>query len=442
MNKLVIAQIEKFSHDARGIARVNGKTTFIDGALPLETVAFEYTRKKKDYDDGRVISVIEASPDRTEPHCPHYDLCGGCSLQHVKPETQIHVKQQQLLDLLTRVHRVQPLVILPPLVGDYWHYRHKARLSVRFVEKKQSVMVGFREKKNPRYITPITECSVLSAKLKLILPALSALIESLDAKLQIPQIEIAVGDVELALIFRHMSDLSVADQAYLRDFAKTHAIRLFLQSGGLDTVKLFYPEDGIEFLTYSLPDQQVTFQFHPTDFTQVNAALNRKMVNQALKLLDLQSDDIVLDLFCGLGNFSLPLARFCGLVIGVEGSEQMVHRARMNAQLNQITNTQFECMNLDDDQALSAIQSYQVNKILIDPPRTGALAFVKKIHHLAPTHLVYVSCDPATLARDSAVLVHEQGYKLVSVGVMDMFPQTTHVESIALFQKNKGLNNG
>jgi 23S rRNA (uracil1939-C5)-methyltransferase len=433
----VIGTIEKLSHDARGIARIDGKITFIEGVLPDEVVTFEYIRKKKDFDEGRLLSLLEPSIDRATPRCPHYTDCGGCSLQHVKESTQIDIKQTQLMDLFKRVSHVLPEYILPPLSGDHWHYRHKARLSVRYVEKKQRVLVGFREKKNPRYVAEINQCCILSSQFEPLLRKLPQFIQTMDARRSIAQIEVAVGDDSVALIFRHMEPLSSEDEVKLSEFGKQFSIRIFLQSGGPDTVTLFYPAGGTEFLTYTLPLQQMTYQFHPTDFTQINPSLNRLMVTKALELLELSPNDIVLDLFCGLGNFSLPIASLCHYVLGIEGSNQMVERAEMNARLNHITNVGFQCANLDDEMVFERLKSLNVNKILIDPPRAGALAFVNQIHLLNPECVLYISCDPATLARDAAILVHEKGYTLSAAGVMDMFSHTAHVESMALFQKRK-----
>jgi len=437
MKKHIQATIEKLSHDARGIARIAGKVTFIEGTLPGELVTFEYIRKKKDFDEGRLVSIIEPSKDRVTPRCPHYTYCGGCALQHVNEPTQINIKQTQLMDLFKRVSHVLPAEILPPLSGDHWHYRHKARLSVRYVEKNQKVFVGFREKKNPRLIAEINQCFILSRKFEPLLRELSPFILSMDAKRSIAQIEVAVGEDSVALIFRHMEPLSLKDENALSEFGRLFSIRIFLQSGGPDTVCLFYPAQASEFLTYTLAQQQMLYQFHPTDFTQINPTLNRLMVTKALELLELSPHDVVLDLFCGLGNFSLPVASLCHHVLGVEGSKQMVLRAEMNARLNQITNVSFQCANLEDETVFEAFKSVNANKILIDPPRAGALAFVNQIHLLNPEYLLYISCEPATLARDTQILVHEKGYSLTAAGIMDMFSHTAHVESIALFQKRK-----
>ena len=429
------ARIEKFSHDGRGIARIEGKTTFIQQALPGETVTFQYTRQKRDFDEGRLLSVLEASPSRIEPRCPHYMLCGGCSLQHLDGAEQIHQKQMLLMDLLTRIGRVEPERILPPLASNLWHYRNKARLSVRYVEKKQAVLVGFREKNNPRYITEIEQCPVLNERVDAEIMTLRNMLASFEEPHAIAQIEVAAGDNDIALIFRNLSTLCANDEEQLKLFAEATGFRIFLQPGGPDSVFLFYPQMTNEFLTYQLPEQRILFQFHPTDFTQVNSGLNRLMVEHALDLLALKPDDVVLDLFCGLGNFSLPIARHCAKVVGIEGSERMVLRAQMNAETNQMHNTTFLCANLEEESALVSVKPYRFSKVLLDPPRTGALEVVKQIGKLKLDRIVYVSCNPATLARDADVLVNQQGFKLIAAGVMDMFPHTAHVESIALFER-------
>ncbi|KTD36357.1 23S rRNA 5-methyluridine methyltransferase [Legionella nautarum] len=434
------AEIEKFSHDGRGIARVDGKTTFIQGALPGEQVSFQYTRMKSDFDEGKLVSITAASSTRVEPRCPHYNLCGGCSLQHLNEEAQVHEKQALLLDLLQRIGHCEPETILAPLTSDHWNYRNKARLSARYVEKKQTVLVGFREKNNPRFITEINQCPVLNAEIDQQIVNLRELINSLDDPQIIAQVEVAAGDEEIALIFRNLKPLSANDEEKFRHFGRESKFRLFLQPGGVNTVSLFYPEDGQAFLSYALPDEGVHFQFHPTDFTQVNAGLNRLMVARALELMALTEEDVVLDLFCGLGNFSLPLAKHCAKLIGVEGSDTMVSRAKMNAELNNLTNTEFFCADLEQINALSALFKQQFTKLLIDPPRSGALEIVKQIDKINPQRLVYVSCNPATLARDSDILVNHKGYRLKAVGVMDMFPHTAHVEAIALFEKGCTVN--
>lgn len=429
------AEIEKFSHDGRGIARIDGKTTFIQGALPGEQVSFQYLSKKKDFDEGKVVSILSPSSSRAEPRCSHYSLCGGCSLQHLDEQTQILEKQALLLDLLQRTGHCQPESILAPLKSDSWNYRNKARLSARYVIKKQAALVGFREKNNPRYITEISECPILNKRVDAQIGSLRTLIESFDDPSIIAQVEVAAGDEDVALIFRNLNPLSLTDEQILREYGKKTNFRLFLQPGGANSVTLFYPDNATEFLTYALPKENISFQFHPTDFTQVNAGLNQLMVALALELMDLKADDVVLDLFCGLGNFSLPLAKHCAKVIGVEGSNTMVARATMNAQANAISNAEFFCADLEQPEALAAITNQQFTKLLIDPPRCGAFEIVKKIESLNPQRIVYVSCNPATLARDADILVNQKKYSLKAAGVMDMFPHTAHVESIALFER-------
>lgn len=427
------ALIEKFSHDGRGIARIDGKTTFIQGALPGETVEFQYTQIKSVFDEGRVLTVHSASEQRVEPRCPHYQMCGGCSMQHLDEHAQIHEKELQLLDLLNRTGHCQPEKVLEPLADKSWNYRNKARLSVRYVRKKNSVLIGFRERNNPRFITEINQCAILNEKIDRQLPNLRLLVESFDDPDTIAQIEVAAGDVEVALIFRNMNPLTPADEALLRAFGEQSGFRIYLQPGSPDSVALFYPETAPQFLTYEV--DSVQFSFHPTDFTQVNAGLNQLMIARAMELMDLQPDDRVLDLFCGLGNFSLPMARRCAQVVGIEGSDTMVKRATMNAELNQISNTEFFCANLEDINSIDAVLSYKFTKLLIDPPRSGAFEIVNQIEKLNPERIVYVSCNPATLARDADILVNLKGYRLISAGVMDMFPHTAHVESIALFER-------
>lgn len=428
-------EVTAISHDGKGIARINGKATFIQGALPGDVIEFKYTSIKKDFDEGLLLSVLESSPLRVEPQCKNYQICGGCSLQHMDEEKQIAFKHDQLLDLLARYGHTTPEAILPPLASVRWHYRNKARLSVRYVDKKNSAMVGFRERNSPRYIADILGCPVLNERLDKDIAALRQLINSMENKQCIAQIEVAAGDTEIALIFRNLSSLTRHDEQVIRSFGQDYQYKIFLQPGGPETVYCFYPEGASEYLTYQLPDYGITFNFHPTDFTQVNASLNRSMVHLAIQLMELKSTDKVLDLFCGLGNFSLPMAKFCSEVIGIEGSKTMVDRATMNAKLNQISNARFYTANLDDANEVNKVVQQSFNKVLIDPPRSGALELVKQIDVLSPERIVYVSCNPVTLARDTDILVNQKGYRLLKAGVMDMFPHTAHVESIALFEK-------
>ncbi|HAU0049837.1 TPA: 23S rRNA (uracil(1939)-C(5))-methyltransferase RlmD, partial [Legionella pneumophila] len=355
--------------------------------------------------------------------------------QHMSAEEQIRFKQSHLLDLLSRYGHTEPQSMLSPLTSHHWNYRNKARLSTRFVEKKQSTMVGFRERNNPRFITEINQCPILNSKIDTDIVHLRKLIDTMEDKQCIAQIEVAAGDNEVALIFRNLTPLTEQDELKIRKFAEQFQYKVFLQPGGLDSVFCFYPSDAHAYLSYELPDYQITFQFHPNDFTQVNAELNRKMVTQAIQLMELKNSDIVLDLFCGLGNFSLPMAKHCSRVIGVEGNKNMVERAYMNAKSNHITNVDFYAANLDDVMEVRNLVNTSFSKVLIDPPRSGALEIVKQIDSIDPERIVYVSCNPITLARDTDILVNQKGYVLITAGVMDMFPHTAHVESIALFQK-------
>lgn len=433
LKKPLFTRIERLSHDGRGLARPEGKATFIEGALPEESVAYEILKRKADFDEARVLSIQDPSKNRVSPPCAHYGLCGGCSLQHLDPYVQLDEKQALFLDILSRIGHVQPEFIEPPLRATHWHYRSKARLSVRYIEKKQSLYLGFREKHQPRYITPVDHCWVLNRSVSDQLPKLRELMASFENPRAIAQIEVAVGD-EVALIFRNLLDLTAADKLKLIEFSQATGFRLFLQPEGIESIYLFYPDDGKNWLFYDLPNYNLRLKFHPTDFTQVNLELNQLMVDRALDLLDLHQDDRVLDLFCGLGNFSLAMARFAQEVTGIEGSAEMVSRATMNARENGLDHAHFYHADLDKADAMTILNSQVYNKLLLDPPRSGALAVVENIAQINPARIVYVSCNPATFARDAAVLV-AQSYRLVSVAVMDMFPHTAHLESIALFEK-------
>lgn len=434
--EVIQASVDNFSHDCRGIARINGKTTFIQGVLPKEEVKFQYQSIRKDYDEGKLVKLIKPSDDRVAPLCLHFDQCGGCSLQHMGAQAQIKAKQNILLDLLSRMARVEPEQVLPPLAEHPWNYRNKARLSVRYVEKKQSTLMGFRERYSPRFITEITQCPVLHAKVDKDIIRLRQLLDGLEGKKAIAQVEVAAGDNdEVALIFRHMEPLSLQDQDKICQFAADASYKIFLQPGDESSVHCIFAADNCSFLSYELPQFNLTLQFYPSDFTQVNAAVNRLMVDQAVRLMGPQPDDRILDLFCGLGNFSLPLAQGCAKVIGIEGGQSMVERARMNAKHNGVENTEFYVANLDDPKEVEKALKRSFNKLLIDPPRSGAWEVVKAIGKASPKKIVYVSCNPVTLARDVDVLVNQQGYRLMAAGIIDMFPHTAHVESMALFVK-------
>ncbi|MEE2731282.1 MAG: 23S rRNA (uracil(1939)-C(5))-methyltransferase RlmD [Pseudomonadota bacterium] len=427
----VTIDITALSHDGRGIGRIEGKTTFVDSALPGETVRFVYTQKRGKFDEGRAVDVLQASPDRVAPRCAQADICGGCSLQHMSPQAQIEMKQGVLLEQLQHFGALQPQEVLPPMIGPIYGYRRKARLGVKFVIKKEAVLVGFREKRNS-FLAQIDQCHVLAEEVGLRFPELKALIMSLDAKNSLPQIEVAKGDDGVALIVRHLEPLREQDQQRLQAFCEQHALQLYLQPGGNHTVHKVWPQ-GEERLHYRLPQFDLEMKFHPTDFTQVNQEINQDMIARALEFMDVQPDERILDLFCGLGNFTLPLATRAAQVVGVEGDDAMVVRGRENAAHNGLDNVAFYGADLTqpfDDQPWG---QGGFDKILIDPPRSGALEIVSKMTVFKPRRIVYVSCNPATLARDAGEL-KKQGYKLLKAGVMDMFPHTTHVESIAVFE--------
>lgn len=427
------AVIDNLSHDGLGVARIEGKATFIHGALIGESVDFMYTEKKGQYDKGVCLTVKDPSPLRVKPKCKHYDVCGGCALQHLHIDEQIRVKERELVTHLKHIARIDIKETLPPLRSNSWGYRHKARLSVRYVEKKEKVLVGFRERLSGRLIADIDRCEILHASIGLSIDALKEMIRSMSVYKHIAQIEVAVGEQQSALILRHLEPLTEDDKTLLRVFALKHNVSWYLQPAGPSSVHSL--DKDVPLLHYQLPDWSLNFRFKPTDFTQVNPDMNIKMVRQALNLLDLNAEDNVLDLFCGLGNFSLPIATQVNCVVGVEGSQEMVLRASMNAMDNRITNAEFHHADLFKDSLNYDWSNKSYDKILLDPPRAGALALCQQIERFNAKRIVYVSCSPQTLARDAGVLVHEKGYDLMNAGVMDMFPHTSHVESIALFEK-------
>jgi len=430
-------QIEGQSHDGRGIARQDGKTIFVDAALPGETVICQYTARNRNFDEAKTLEVIKASDLRVEAKCTYFGLCGGCSLQHMSSGAQMELKQSTLLEQLAHFGGIDNAEVVRPLLAEQWHYRRKARLAVRFVPKKGKVLVGFREKRN-HFVANIDYCDILDVKVASLIEPLSELIGQCNAKDQIPQIEVAVGDEAVALVFRHLVSLCDEDMQKLLRFCEEKQAHFYLQSGGPDTVIKVWPEDSDQRLYYHLTEQQLRFGFHPMDFTQVNAGINVSMIQRALDWLDLKSSDRVLDLFCGIGNFTLPIARHCKQVVGVEASDTMVARAQENTNLNGLKNVEFYAVDLYQDfdalDKLQEVTDLAFDKILLDPPRSGALEVVEKIAKFAAKRLVYVSCNPATLARDAGIL-KQQGYALIKTGVMDMFPHTTHVESIALFER-------
>jgi 23S rRNA (uracil1939-C5)-methyltransferase len=398
---------------------------FVAGALPGERAAVQIMTGGKRFDLGRANRLLVESPGRRAPRCPHFGICGGCATQHADLATQMAAKQDGLIQNLARIGKVEPGRVLPMIEGEEWGYRHRARLSVRRVDKK-GVMVGFRERSST-YVTDMHQCPVLPERMSALIDPLRALIEQLSVHSRLPQVEIAIADNAAALVFRHLLPLTEEDHALLRAFAREHAIHLWLQPGWPDSVHPFEPAQSE--LYYELPDFEVRLHFRPTDFTQVNHVVNRLLVARAIELLDPHPGERIADLFCGLGNFSLPIARRGAQVIGFEGSRELVERARQNAATNGLVG-QFEVMDLF---APNLAPYGPFDKMLIDPPRQGAIEIVKS--PLAVQRIVYVSCDTATLARDAGVLVHTQGYRLVAAGVVNMFPHTAHVESITLFEK-------
>jgi 23S rRNA (uracil1939-C5)-methyltransferase len=425
--------ITDLSHDGRGVAHIDGKAVFVSGALAGERVRLRFTGKHRHYDEATIEEIVRASPDRVAPRCAHFGVCGGCALQHLDPAAQITAKQRVLLENLERIGKVSPATVLPPLTDSPWGYRRKARLSVKHVDKKGRVLVGFRES-NGRYVADIRTCEVLDPAVGLRIEKIAALIETLDAKREIPQIEVAVGDDLAALVFRHLHPLSEHDLSALREFGAANQLGIFLQPGGIDSVMALWPEYAR--LNFRVPAYDVELEFRPLDFVQVNAGMNRRMIDLALGLLDAQPQDRVLDLFCGLGNFTLPLARRAAHVTGVEGEAGLVRRAAENAQRNAITNAQFHAADLAADQRTAPWAKADYELLFLDPPRSGAEAVLEYLPRRGVRRVVYVSCHPASLARDAGTLVNLHGFVLKSAGVMDMFPHTAHVESIALFDRN------
>ena len=428
--------VESLDQEGRGVAHVDGKTIFIDGALPTEKVTYQITRSKTTYAFANVVEILKQSNLRVTPKCPHYGLCGGCKLQHLDFAGQVAAKQRLLENDLKHIGKVRPENMLPPLYGPAWGYRHKARLSVKYVTKKDRVLVGFNEK-GTRFVADMNSCEVLTPAVSALIEPLQLMIAQLTLRDKIPQLELAVGENDnIVLIFRIMDALQANDEALLRAFSDTHKVHIWTQTKGPETVKPFYPLDA-ESLQYSLPEFGLVYPFKPNEFTQVNPQINQVMVRRAIQLLEPEQGERIADFFCGIGNFTLPIARSGALVLGLEGLGNLVARAIESASLNKLEkNTQFGVSDLFKMTSESLTDLGKFDKWLIDPPRDGAFELVKSIaEENAPQRIVYVSCNPATLARDADVLVNEKGYKLSAAGVINMFPHTTHVESIALFTK-------
>ena len=483
------ATIESLDQEGRGVAHVDGKTIFIDGALPSEQVTYQSIRIKPSYEVANVVEVLQASSERVTPKCPHYGLCGGCKLQHMDATAQVVAKQKMLEADLWHIGKVKAENMLPPLFGPTWGYRHKARLSVKYVQKKERVLVGFNEK-GTRFVADMNSCEVLTPEVSALIAPLQSMIFELSIRDKLPQIELAVGDgAGIVLILRIMDALNANDEALLKAFADDHKVQIWTQTKGPDTIKPFWPTNP-PILAYSLPEFDLNYPFKPNEFTQVNTAINQQMVSRAMQLLAPKQGEKIADFFCGIGNFTLPIARSGASVLGLEGLSNLVDRANESAALNKISNATFGVADLfkmtETSLADLNLKHGKFDKWLIDPPRDGASELVKSLadspmfrqahherveasHHEQedasqneqenanskepntfkavrpelvegqannnPNLIVYVSCNPATLARDAGVLVNEKGYKLVSAGVINMFPHTAHVESIALFEK-------
>ena len=428
------ATITAVTHDGRGIAASGGKKAFVAGALEGESVTFVRRKFHRNFDDAELLEIHESSPDRIDAKCAAYDRCGGCALQHVGSARQRAIKEQTLRDNLERIGRVEPATWLEPMTGPEWHYRRRARLAVKDVQAKGRVLVGFRERHAP-FITDMQRCEVLAQPVDGLIDALSALIGGLSIRARLPQIEVAVAENAVALVFRVLDPPTSADEARLLDFGEAHGLRIYLQTGGPDSVALLFPADAEEALYYTLPEFDIRIDFEPIDFVQVNGDINRRMVHFAVEQLAVEADDSVLDLFCGIGNFSLPLARRAGRVLGVEGLESLTRRAGENAVANGLDNVSFRVADLATIDGTESWVREGWDRVLLDPARSGAAEIVSHMHRIAPQRIVYVSCHPGTLARDAGTLVHDKSYRLESAGIIDMFPHTAHVESIAVFTR-------
>jgi 23S rRNA (uracil1939-C5)-methyltransferase len=443
---VLTAIIESLDQEGRGVTHYEGKTIFIDGALPLEKVTFQSHYTKSSYEVANTVAVLKQSNQRVTPKCRHFGNCGGCKLQHLDFAAQVAAKQRLLENDLWHIGKVKAENMLPPLYGPTWGYRHKARLSVKYVEKKQRVLVGFNEKAT-RFVADMNSCEVLVPEVSALIEPLQQLIFQLSLRDKIPQIELAVGEATpnkereavkgkpvIVLILRIMGSLTASDEVLLKSFADEHAVQIWTQSKGPDTIKPFYPLGAAQ-LQYSLPEFGLTYPFKPNEFTQVNPQINQVMIRRAMQLLAPQADEKIADFFCGIGNFTLPIARSGAQVLGLEGLANLVERANESAQLNAVNNVQFGVSDLFKmtPEALTGLGHF--DKWLIDPPRDGAHELVKSLESSnRPRRIVYVSCNPATLARDAGELVNEKGYTLKAAGVINMFPHTAHVESIALFE--------
>lgn len=431
-SRAIEVRVDGLSHDGRGVGFAGGKTLFIRDALPGERVRCRVTRRRRGGDEAELETVLEPSGDRIEPGCPHFGTCGGCTLQHMTPGAQLAAKQRTVADGLEGIGRVAPDRWLVPLEGPVWGYRRRARLSVKRLPSKERVLVGFRER-DGRFVADLDRCPILEPAVGEQLESLSGLVDSLDARDDIPQIEVACGDAACALVFRHMKPLTAADRQRLAAFGSEREFRIWLQPGGPDSAAPM--EEGESPLTFSLPGHDVELAFLPVDFLQVNSRMNAALVDHAVSWLDPQPDERLLDLYCGLGNFTLPLARRCRSIEAVEGEATLVERARDNARRNAIDNARFHVADLTDIPERPAWLEEPPDKVMLDPPRTGARFVLNRFDRVRPRRVVYVSCHPGTMARDAGFLVSELGYRFTACGVVDMFPQTAHVECLAIFDR-------
>ena len=428
------ATISSVTHDGRGIADTSGKKVFVAGALDGEEVRFVRRKSRRNFDEAELLDVITASPERVAARCAVFGRCGGCALQHVSIDQQRAIKFETLRDNLARIGQVEPRRWLEAVTGPAWHYRRRARLAVKDVSAKGRVLVGFRERHAP-FITDMHRCEVLAHPVDGLIDPLSESIGRLSIRARIPQIEVAVAENATALVYRVLDPPGGDDLDEFRRFGEEHDVRIYLQTGGLDSVSLLYPDTEQDPLYYTLPEFDVRIEFEPVDFVQINDEINQAMVGRALELLEPEQEHRVLDLFCGIGNFSLPLARRCGETLGVEGEATLVRRAAANAAGNALSNATFRQADLAAIDGTEKWLQGPWDRLLLDPARSGAAEVVRHIGRMDPARIVYVSCHPGTLARDAGELVNEAGYTLDAAGIIDMFPHTAHVESIAVFNK-------
>ncbi len=431
--------ITDIDHEGRGVGRLeNGKTVFVPGALPTETVRINIKKDKPSFSIGWLLKIVKTSNQRVEPLCSHFNICGGCSLQHLHPDAQVAIKQRSLEETLARIGNVHPDRLLTPIYGPAWGYRKRARLSVHYLVEKDSMEIGFR-RKNSTFILGLKECRVLPPQVSTLLPPLAKLLHGISIRDRIPQIEVAVPSANetarIVLVLRILNPLTEADLAMLRDFTDRYPVQWWLQTKGPETATPYYPLENR--LAYSLPDFGLEYEYYPAEFTQINPQMNQVMVRKAIQLLAPQPGELIFDFFCGLGNFTLPIARHGAHVLGLEGSTALVKRAQANTALQGLSHlAHFDCLNLFDVKKEDFQRWGTPAGALLDPPRDGALDLVKNLPSEGYSRLVYISCNPATLARDASILVHTKGYKLEAAGVINMFPHTTHTESMAVFRRN------